>query len=83
MSDFNAHADVYCHVVKPTTGHQPMLPPKPVHSGTVAECIKWVMAKREYQETYFMTVPLEAGFIKNELGYFDINTISHRPDFPK
>jgi non-canonical (house-cleaning) NTP pyrophosphatase len=83
MSDFNAPADVYCHVVKPTTGHQPMLPPKPVHSGTVAECIKWVMAKREYQETYFMTVPLEAGFIKNELGYFDIKTISHRPDFPK
>jgi len=41
------------------------------------------MAKREYQETYFMTVPLEAGFIKNELGYFDIKTISHRPDFPK
>jgi hypothetical protein len=83
MSDFNAQANVYCHVVKPTIGHQPLLSPKPIHSGTVAECIKWVMAKREYQETYFMSVPLAAGFIKKELGYLDIKAISHRPDFPK
>ena len=57
--------------------------PQPVHSGTVAECMKWVMAKRDYQATYFMTVPLEAGFIKKELGYPDIEAITQRPDFPK
>jgi hypothetical protein len=83
MSDFSAQADVYNHVVKPARGYQPLLPPQPVHSGTVAECIKWVMAKRDYHETYFMTVPLEAGFIKKELGYPDIEAISQRPDFPK
>jgi non-canonical (house-cleaning) NTP pyrophosphatase len=83
MSDFNARADVYCHVVKPIIGHHPILPPKPIYSETIAKCVNWVMAKREHQETYFMTVPLEAGFIKKELDYFDIKAISQRPNFPK
>ena len=82
MSDFNAKADVYCTQVQPAGGHRPILPPKLVHSGTVAECIRWVMAKREYREIYSMTVPLEAGFIKAELDYRDIEAIYRRHDFP-
>jgi hypothetical protein len=41
------------------------------------------MAKRDYRETYFMTVPLEAGFIKHELRYPDIEHIAARSDFPR
>jgi hypothetical protein len=37
------------------------------------------MAKRDYRETYFMTVPLEAGFIKGELDYRDIEDIAAHP----
>jgi hypothetical protein len=35
------------------------------------------------RKTYFMTVPLEAGFIKRELDYRDIEAVYQRPDFPK
>jgi hypothetical protein len=42
------------------------------------------MAKRpDDRKTYFMIVLLEAGFIKNELRYSDIEAIFQRPDFPK
>jgi hypothetical protein len=83
MSDFNAHADVYCLQVQPSGTYRPIQLPRPVHSGTIADCVNWVMAKRDYRETYFMTVPLEAGFIKDELRYPDIQQIAARLDFPR
>ena len=42
------------------------------------------MAKRpDDRKTYFMTVALEAGFLKGELRYRDIEDISRRADFPQ
>ena len=83
MSDYNAPAQVYS-VGLPTPGlHQPMIP-TPVYIGTVAECVRLVIAKKhDYPETYYITVPLEAGFIKDKLDYQDIKAISNRSDFPK
>jgi hypothetical protein len=83
MSDFSARAEVYRAVMKAPTGHRFMPLATPVHSGTVAECISWVIRKHDgYPETYSMRVPLEAGFQTNELHYRDIEAISKRPDFP-
>ena len=83
MPDYNATAQVYRHEAKGGR-HQYIAPPQPIRSGPVAECMKWVVAKgNDYPETYFMTVPLEAGFIKSELTYRDIEAISKRPDFPQ
>lgn len=36
-----------------------------------------------YPQSYSMRVPLEAGFITNQLYYPDIEAIFQRPDFPK
>ena len=84
MSDFSAKADVYRAVMKAPTGHRFMPPAAPIHSGTIAECISWVMTKHDgYPDTYSMRVPLEAGFQTNELHYRDIEAISKRPDFPR
>jgi hypothetical protein len=84
MSDFNARGDVYRSETRTAGGHRPLSPSQPVYSGTVADCVKWVMAKKhDYPETYFMTVPLEAGFIKSELCYQNIEAISQRADFTK
>jgi hypothetical protein len=84
MSDFNARADVYITKVNSAGGYRPLLPPKPIRSGTITDTVKWIMAKDELdRQMYFMTVPLEAGFIKSELSYQDIEAISRRPDFPK
>jgi hypothetical protein len=84
MSDFNAKADLHrveMNAPKPGTK---ITSPRLVHSGTVVECIKKVMAKREPDRVlYSMTVPLEAGFIKAVLDYRDIEAISQRPDFPR
>jgi hypothetical protein len=84
MSDFSAKADIYRVEFKSAVGHRPISPPKSIRSGTIAECVRWIMAKRpDDRKTYFMIVPLEAGFIKNELRYSDIEAIFQRPDFPK
>jgi hypothetical protein len=84
MSDFNAKADVYRTVMKAPAGHRFMPPPAPIHSGTIAECISWVMTKHDgYPETYSMRVPLEAGFQTNVLHYRDIEAISKLADFPR
>lgn len=84
MSDFSAKAGVYRAVMKAPTGHPFMPPAGPIHSGTIAECISWVMTKHDgYPDTYSMRVPLEAGFQTNELHYRDIEVISKRPDFPR
>ena len=47
------------------------------------ECVNQVMSKRPPDaHTYSITVPLEAGFGKDVLNYWDIEAISQRPDFP-
>jgi hypothetical protein len=84
MSDFNAKADVYRTMMTPASGHRFVPPPHPIHSGTVAECISWIMTKHDgYPETYRMTVPLEAGFGETVFHYREIEAISGRHDFPK
>jgi hypothetical protein len=84
MSNFNAKADL--HMVE-MTGHKlgtKNTASRLIHSGTVVECAKKVMAKDELERAlYSMTVPLEAGFIKAVLDYRDIEAISQRPDFPR
>jgi hypothetical protein len=82
MSDFNARAKIYR--VEFNSAARDRTIPKPIRSGTVAESDKWIMAKRpDDRKTYFMTVPLEAGFIKSELDHREIEAISQRPDFPE
>jgi hypothetical protein len=82
MSNFNALANVYVERVGQPGGHRPLLTSQVVHSGTVAECVKWIMS-RDYPETYFMTVRLEAGFFnKDVLRYREIEALFERPDFP-
>jgi hypothetical protein len=84
MSDFNAKASIYRVEFKSAGWHRPISPPRPIRSGTIAECVRWVMTKRpDDRKTYFVTVPAEAGFIKNELRYPDIEAIFQHPDFPK
>ena len=84
MPDFNAKADIYRVEFKSAAGHRPIAPSKPIRSGTVAEGVRWIMAKRpDDRKTYFMTVALEAGFLKGELRYRDIEDISRRADFPQ
>jgi hypothetical protein len=84
MSDFNAKAHVYVAMMKAPVGHRSMPPPQAVHSGTIAECVKYVMTKHDgYPETYSLRIPLEAGFQTNELHYRDIEAISKRSDFPR
>jgi hypothetical protein len=84
MSDFDAKASIYRVEFKSAGGHRPISPAKPIRSGTVAECVRWVMAKRpDDRKTYFIAVPPEAGFVKNELRYPDVEAISQRPDFLK
>jgi hypothetical protein len=84
MSNFDMPANVYMVNGRQAGGHRPLTPSRTVHSGTVTECVRWVMAKiHDYPETYSMTVPLEAGFIKGELSYQEIEAISKRSDFPK
>lgn len=84
MSNFNAHAEVYRAAVRHATNHEPILPPKPIHTGTVTECVRYVMTRHDgYPLTYSMRLPLEAGFQTNELHYRDIEAISKRPDFPR
>jgi hypothetical protein len=61
-----------------------IMSPRLILSGTVVECIKKVMAKREPDRVlYSIAAPLAAGFIKDVLDYRDIEAISQRPDFPR
>jgi hypothetical protein len=51
--------------------------PKPVYTGTVKQCVQWMMTKEnEYPETYSMTVPLEAGFQKRELRFDEVKNLA-------
>jgi hypothetical protein len=70
MPDFNAPAQVFCVEFRTPTVQEYY--PKPVYCGTVAKCGRWMISKKnEYPETYYMTVPLEAGFQKTELRFND------------
>jgi hypothetical protein len=84
MPNFSAQAEVYKAVMKLPTGYRFMPASAPIHSGSVAECVSWIMTKHDgYPATYSMRVPLEAGFQTNELHYRDIEAISKRSDFPQ
>lgn len=84
MPNLNAQADVYCHAGINVGKFQPIPQRKPVHSGTVVECVQWVMKHHQgYPKLYSLAVPLEAGFQTKDLWYPDIEAISKRPDFPR
>jgi len=79
MPNFSAHADVYCHGGINVGKFQPIPAPKPVHSGTITECVTWVMKHHQgYPDLYSMVIPLEAGFQTNELHYPDIAAIAEQ-----
>jgi hypothetical protein len=85
MSNFNARADLHRTEMRPIKFGQKIVPsPRYLRSDSVTDCVNAVMAKREPDRVlYSMTVPLEAGFGKDTLDYWDIQAISKRPDFPK
>jgi hypothetical protein len=84
MPNFNATAEVYCHGVINVGKFQPIPQRKSIHSGTIDQCVRWVMKNHQgYPALYRMEVPLEAGLQKTELHYDEIEALSKRPDFPK
>lgn len=84
MPNFSAQAEVYKAVMKEPSGHRFMPAPTPIHTGSVAECVRYVVTTHDgYPTTYTMRVPLEAGFQTNTLHYRDIEAISTLPDFPR
>jgi hypothetical protein len=83
MPNFNATAEVYCDGVNSVGKFQPIPQRKPIHSGTIEECVRWVMKHHQGSDLYGLAIPLEAGFQTNDLRYRDIEAISKRPDFPK
>lgn len=84
MPNFNAQADVYCAVGPSVPKYHPIPRPRPVYSGTIVECRKWVMKNHQgYPALYSMVVPLEAGLQTKELRYDEIEVLSRYPDFPR
>jgi hypothetical protein len=84
MPDFNAKADVYVVSMREPLRWRSMPQRLPVHSGTITECVTYVLTKHDgYPETYSMRIPLEAGFQTNELGYREIEALSKWADFPR
>lgn len=84
MPDFNAKADIYVVMMKEPRPWQTMPERWPIHSGPLADSIKWMLAHHDgYPETYTLEVPLEAGFQTKVLHYRDIQAIAQRPDFPR
>jgi hypothetical protein len=85
MSDFNALAHVYKTIQVGSRQAFVRIPePQIIRSGPFAECVKWFMAMDETdRQFYLIAVPLEAGFVKSELSYQDIEAIFRRSDFPK
>lgn len=70
MPDFNVKADVYVAIMKEPRRRQSMPQRQPIHSGTVAESIRWTLANHDgYPETYTIEVALEAGFATRVLHY--------------
>ena len=82
MPDFNVEADVYVAMRKDPRRRQTMPERRPIHSGTLANSIRWILANHDgYPGTYTIEVPLEAGFQTKVLHYRDIQAIAERPDF--
>ncbi len=84
MSDFNALADLHRVEMNAATWGRPIKPgPRYLETAPLAQCVNKVMGKRQADRVlYSITVPLEAGFIKDVLDYRDIEAISKRADFP-
>jgi hypothetical protein len=71
MPDLNAPAQVFC--VEMRTPSNQKYVAEPIYTGTVLECGRWMMSKeKDYPETYYMTVPLEAEFQKTQLGFNEV-----------
>jgi hypothetical protein len=84
MSDFNALAELHRLEMTRPDPTKALSGPRMVHTGTVAECVRKVMAKREPdRQIYSMTVKLEAGFGGPTLHYREIEQTARRADFPK
>ena len=84
MPNFNAKADVYCAVGPRVPKFQPIPQKRPVYSGVIVECRRWVMKNHQgYPALYSMVIPLEAGLQTNELHYDEIEALSKHPDFPR
>jgi hypothetical protein len=83
VPNFNAEGKVYRRQAQPITGHA--RPDPVVHTGTIAECVRWVMAQSNDNDrkTCYMPVPRQAGFKKDELRYPDIEAFYRGADFPK
>ncbi len=83
MPNFNAQADVYCAVGPRVPKFHPLPRPKPIYSGSVAQCREWVMNHHQgYPALFSIRVPWEAGFQTDELHYPEIEGLSKHPDFP-
>jgi len=85
MPNYEAIADLHRLEVRPIRfGEKNSLGPRYLRSLPIKECVNQVMSKRPPDaHTYSITVPLEAGFGKDVLNYWDIEAISQRPDFPR
>ena len=74
LPNLNAPASVYR-----TEMRSPSLTryvPRPVFSGTVAQCSRWMRARHEgYPDTLHMEVSLDAGFNKTRLWYKDADAL--------
>jgi hypothetical protein len=82
MSDFNARAEVYKVGMTTAPWGTKITSPPPIHVGTMVECVRMVTAMHQSERVLCsIAVPLEAGFIKAELDYRDIEAISRRADF--
>jgi hypothetical protein len=77
MYHFSAKADVFKMEMKPPGFVH--FPPQPIHSGTLAECFKYVLTKHDgYPKSYSVRVPFEGGFGSKEFWYDEIEAISKR-----
>jgi hypothetical protein len=84
MPNYGAIADLHRYEMRPMRFGAKISPgPRYLRSLSMKDCVKQVMSKRPSDaHTYSIIVPLEAGFGKDILNYWDIEAISQRPDFP-
>jgi hypothetical protein len=84
MPNYDAIADLHRLEMRPMRVGQKITPgPRYLRSLPMKDCVKQVMSKRPPDaHTYSITVPLEAGFGKDVLNYWDIEAIARQPDFP-
>lgn len=84
MPNYDATVDLHRLEVRPVRfGGKNSPGPRYLCSLPLKEGINYVMSKREPDAlTYSITLPIEAGFGKDTLNFWDIRAISKRPDFP-